>query len=75
MNGYMNEKAPVTLRRGRRLWMRRSSCSEAASSDSHTSHVIVAAAFTSARRLRSRFLRPAVRYWARRRRRLCALPI
>ena len=54
--------------------MSRISWSDAARSDAHTSQVMAAAAFTSARRLRSRFLRPAVRYWARRRRRQPALP-
>src|SRR5262245_7245216 len=66
--------ALATLFRGRSVWMRRISVRAAVSAESQTSHEIRAAAFTRARRLRSFFFRPAVRYWPRRRRRLVALP-
>ena len=74
MKGYMNGKAPATFRVGLNAWMRPISVSEASSSDAQDSHSMRWADLTSARRLRSFFVRPAVRYWASRRRRLRALP-
>src|SRR6266487_1194652 len=61
-NGYRNENALVTFRGGRSVWMRRISVRAAVRADSQTSHVMRVAAFTRVRRLRSRFLRPVVRY-------------
>jgi len=74
MKGYMNGKAPATFRCGRNAWMRPSSVSDASSSDAQDCHSIRWADLTSARRLRSCFVRRAVRYWASRRRRFRALP-
>jgi hypothetical protein len=74
MNGYRNEKAAAILRLGRSVWMRPTSVSDASSSEAQTCQSMRSANLTSARRLRSFFVRPVVRYWARRRRRLRALP-
>ena len=74
MKGYRNGKAPATFRLGRSAWISPISVSDASSSDAQVCHSSRSAALTSARRLRSFFVRRGVRYWASRRLRSRALP-